>query len=126
MPDDNVTRAAVVIEDHYLADAADGECGCGAVHSPKHIAKALADAGLLAPGVSRYSWPDSDHLAEQLQDALGRFADEDCCSVEEWAGRAVRHTAATRWFAERGEHRQDIRWPSCSVTSHEHGHEASE
>lgn len=54
----------------------------------------------------RYDWPATDHLTDDLQDAIDRFAAEDGCTPEEWAGRAVRYAAAVRYFGEHVDRRE--------------------
>lgn len=43
---------------------------------------------------------ENDHLAEMITEAIQRFAAEDDCTVEEWAGRAVRYVAVERLSGE--------------------------
>lgn len=42
----------------------------------------------------------ADHLRDMVVEAIQRFAAEDGCTVEEWAGRAVRSVAVQRLSGE--------------------------
>lgn len=47
-----------------------------------------------------FRFSETDHLADMITEALQRFASEDDCTVEEWAGRAVRYVAVQRLSGE--------------------------
>ena len=48
----------------------------------------------------RFEMSESDHLGEMVAEAIQRFAQEDGCTVEVWAGRAVRYVAVQRLSGE--------------------------
>lgn len=50
--------------------------------------------------MSDYEWPENDHLSDELQAAIVRFASEDHCTPQQWAGRAVRYVAVERYFGQ--------------------------
>lgn len=55
---------------------------------------------LSRPMTEQYVRLPSDHAADMLVEAIGRFADEDNCSVAEWAARATRSAAVHRLQGE--------------------------
>ena len=48
-----------------------------------------------------YVWGPTEHLADVLEEAILRFAREDSCTPEQWAGRAVRYVVCKRLEGER-------------------------
>ena len=49
---------------------------------------------------NKFEFSETDHLAEIVREAIVRFAAEDGCTVEQWAGRAVRYVAVERLSGE--------------------------
>jgi hypothetical protein len=60
-----------------------------------------------------YQWPESDHPATELQQAIKRFAREDGYTPEQWIGRAVRSVASQRYQGEQS-------WRPEGVTNDDH------
>lgn len=52
------------------------------------------------PNHGTFELPENDHLADMVDEALQRFAEEDGCTPAMWAGRAVRSTVVARLTME--------------------------
>lgn len=63
----------------------------------------------------RFEMSESDHLGEMVAEAIQRFAQEDGCTVEVWAGRAVRYVATERLAGEAAIDGRD--WLSAQRTN---------
>lgn len=50
--------------------------------------------------MTEFLLPFPDHLHDMIVKAIVRFANEDNCTVAEWAGRAVRNVAVQRLSGE--------------------------